>query len=101
MDGSDGKLLYALILNGKAANKTAKHMDLYTKKKLLTRFDSLRDLAQWSYWNGSVTESTLRQVHRITPEFPLYPLIMASLIPLNNSLIMAQLPRPSSGTFSE
>jgi hypothetical protein len=45
-------------------------MDLYTKKKLLTRFDSLRDLAQFSYWNGSVTEATLRQIHRINPEFP-------------------------------
>jgi len=59
-DGSDGKLLYALVLNGKASNKTAKHMDLYTKKKLLTRFDSLRDLAKWAYWNASVSEASLR-----------------------------------------
>ena len=35
-------------------------MDLYTKKKLLTRFDSLRDLAKWAYWNASVSEASLR-----------------------------------------
>jgi hypothetical protein len=53
-------LLYALVMNGKAAAKTAKHIDLYTKKKLLIKFDSLKDLAAWSYWNASVFESSLR-----------------------------------------
>jgi len=59
-DGTDGKLLYALVMNAKAANKTAKHIDLYTKKKLLTRFDTLEALAAWSYWNASVSASSLR-----------------------------------------
>lgn len=59
-DGSDGKLLYALVMNAKAANKTAKHIDLYTKKKLLTKFDSLSDLASWPYWNTSVSAGSLR-----------------------------------------
>ena len=59
-DGSDGKLLYALVMNAKAANKTAKHIDLYTKKKLLTKFDFLSDLASWPYWNTSVSAGSLR-----------------------------------------
>ena len=59
-DGTDGSLLYALVINGKGAQKTTKHIDLYTKKKLLTRYDSLKDLAGWSYWNASVSEATLR-----------------------------------------
>jgi len=59
-DGTDGRLLYALVMNAKAANKTAKHIDLYTKKKLLTRFDTLEALAAWSYWNASVSASALR-----------------------------------------
>jgi hypothetical protein len=59
-DGTDGSLLYALVMNSKGAVKTAKHIDLYTKKKLLTRFDSLKDLAAWSYWNASVSEQSLR-----------------------------------------
>ena len=59
-DGSDGKLLFALVMNSKGAAKTAKHIDLYTKKKLLTKFDALKDLAAWSYWNASVSEASLR-----------------------------------------
>lgn len=60
VDGTDGTLLYALVMNAKASAKTAKHIDLYTKKKLLTKFDSLKDLAAWSYWNSSVSEASLR-----------------------------------------
>jgi len=60
--GEDGKLLYALVMNGKAAAKTAKHIDLYTKKHLLTKFDSLQELAAWSYWNTSVSPASLRYV---------------------------------------
>lgn len=59
-DGSDGSLLYALVINGKGAQKTAKHIDLYTKKKLLARFDSLEQLAAWSYWNASVSTTALK-----------------------------------------
>jgi len=59
-DGSDGKLLYALVMNSKGSAKTAKHIDLYSQKKLLTKFDSLKDLAAWSYWNASVSEASLR-----------------------------------------
>ena len=59
-DGSAGSLLYALVINGKGAQKTAKHIDLYTKKKLLARFDSLEELAAWSYWNASVSTTALK-----------------------------------------
>ena len=52
-------------MNSKGAAKTAKHIDLYTKKKLLTKFDALKDLAAWSYWNASVSEASLRSKSKL------------------------------------
>ena len=52
-------------MNSKGAAKTAKHIDLYTKKKLLTKFDTLKDLTAWSYWNASVSEASLRSKNKL------------------------------------
>ena len=79
VDGSDGKLLYALVINGKAAAKTTKHIDLYTKKKLLTRFDSFQDLAAWSYWNTSVTQDSLRSIPVLSCQVLLLEALVVSM----------------------
>ena len=40
----EGKHLFALVMNRKAAAKTLKHISLYTNKKLLSKFESVKVL---------------------------------------------------------
>ena len=41
------KLDFVLLLNEKGANEANKHVPLYMKKNLMTKFDSLADLVTW------------------------------------------------------
>ena len=54
------KLDFVLLLNEKGANEANKHVPLYMKKNLMTKFDSLADLATWMASRGDATEAVLR-----------------------------------------
>lgn len=53
-------LKFALILNAAGAAKTETHIGLYTKKRLIHKFDTLDDLAKWDYWGPGMTSAILR-----------------------------------------
>ena len=54
------KLDFVLLLNEKGANEANKHVPLYMKKNLMTKFDSLADLVTWMASRGNATEAVLR-----------------------------------------
>ncbi|KAJ1475356.1 FAD binding domain-containing protein, partial [Baffinella frigidus] len=57
-------LLFALVLNAAAAAKAATHISLYTKKKLIFKFETLEDLAAWDFWGEGVQTASLDAVMR-------------------------------------
>uniref|UniRef100_A0A7S4L0X3 Cytochrome b5 heme-binding domain-containing protein n=1 Tax=Guillardia theta TaxID=55529 RepID=A0A7S4L0X3_GUITH len=59
VDGEN--LKFALVVNGKGAIKAKKHIELYTRKELLVKFDTLEQLAAWSFWEGKVNQEMLQQ----------------------------------------
>ena len=59
---TDTPLLFALLLNAAAAAKAETHISLYTKKKLIFKFETLEELAAWDFWGeegSSVSAATL------------------------------------------
>jgi hypothetical protein len=55
---AEGKHLFALVMNRKAAAKTLKHISLYTSKKLLSKFESVK--VPLTHKNLSKFETLLR-----------------------------------------
>ena len=54
------KLDFVLLLDEKGASEANKHVPLYVKKNLMTKFDTLADLTKWMSVRGNTTESQLR-----------------------------------------
>eukprot|EP00961_Rhodomonas_salina_P064619 869598-Rhodomonas_salina.1 len=51
---------FALVMNEATARKAETHIGLYTKKGLITKFETLEELAKWDYWGMFVTEKSLQ-----------------------------------------
>ena len=54
------KLDFVLLLNENGADEANKHVPLYVKKNLMTKFETLGDLATWMSERGDATEEQLR-----------------------------------------
>ena len=52
-------LQFAILLNEASARKAETHIGLYTKKGLITRYETLDELAKWSFWDKKATAKQL------------------------------------------
>ena len=57
---TDSDLQFAIVLNQAAAAKTEIHIPLYVQKGLIRKFETVEELARWTFWNPHMTAGSLR-----------------------------------------